>query len=72
MWIVCVIKSKKMKAMDFVWFQTAALQKAVDTFGKLDILCNNAGILNESDWEKTVSVNLVKPRNLVVCISFEM
>ncbi|KAK2828063.1 hypothetical protein Q5P01_019097 [Channa striata] len=37
----------------------AAFQKTVDTFGGIDILCNNAGILNESEWEKTVSVNLL-------------
>ncbi|XP_029030093.1 15-hydroxyprostaglandin dehydrogenase [NAD(+)] [Betta splendens] len=37
----------------------AALQKTVDTFGGIDILCNNAGILNEGEWEKTVSINLL-------------
>ncbi|XP_037605075.1 15-hydroxyprostaglandin dehydrogenase [NAD(+)]-like [Sebastes umbrosus] len=37
----------------------AALQKTVETFGGIDILCNNAGILDEGDWEKTVSINLV-------------
>ncbi|XP_035522703.1 15-hydroxyprostaglandin dehydrogenase [NAD(+)]-like [Morone saxatilis] len=37
----------------------AALQKTVDTFGGIDILCNNAGILNEIMWEKTVSINLM-------------
>ncbi|KAM6907464.1 15-hydroxyprostaglandin dehydrogenase [NAD(+)] [Xenentodon cancila] len=37
----------------------AAFQKAVETFGRIDILCNNAGILNESTWEKTVSINLI-------------
>lgn len=36
----------------------AAFQKTVETFGGIDIVCNNAGILNEGEWEKTVSVNL--------------
>lgn len=37
----------------------AAFQKTTDTFGGIDIVCNNAGILNENRWEKTVSINLV-------------
>lgn len=37
----------------------AALQTTVDTFGGIDILCNNAGILNEELFEKMVSINLV-------------
>ncbi|CAI5642873.1 15-hydroxyprostaglandin dehydrogenase [NAD(+)] [Oreochromis niloticus] len=37
----------------------AAFQKAVETFGGIDILCNNAGIFDESEWENVVSTNLV-------------
>ncbi|KAM9846751.1 15-hydroxyprostaglandin dehydrogenase [NAD(+)]-like [Aulostomus maculatus] len=37
----------------------AAFQKAADVLGGIDILCNNAGILHETDWEKTISINLV-------------
>uniref|UniRef100_UPI001ED7DFF8 15-hydroxyprostaglandin dehydrogenase [NAD(+)] n=1 Tax=Scatophagus argus TaxID=75038 RepID=UPI001ED7DFF8 len=37
----------------------AAFQKTVETLGGIDILCNNAGIMNETKWEETVSVNLV-------------
>ncbi|CAI5642876.1 unnamed protein product [Oreochromis niloticus] len=37
----------------------AAFQSTVDTFRGIDIVCNNAGILNEKQWEKTVSVNLM-------------
>ncbi|XP_076843172.1 15-hydroxyprostaglandin dehydrogenase [NAD(+)]-like [Brachyhypopomus gauderio] len=33
-------------------------QKVLHKFGRIDIVCNNAGILNEKDWEKTVSINL--------------
>ncbi|XP_018547952.1 15-hydroxyprostaglandin dehydrogenase [NAD(+)] [Lates calcarifer] len=37
----------------------AAFQKTVETFGGIGILCNNAGILNENEWEKSISINLV-------------
>lgn len=37
----------------------AAFQKTKEAFGGIDILCNNAGILNEKTWEKTVSINLM-------------
>lgn len=31
----------------------------METFGGLDVLCNNAGILNEEEWETSVSINMV-------------
>lgn len=37
-----------------------AFQKIAETFGGVDIFCNNAGILNEIQWQKTVSINLVR------------
>ncbi|XP_078288238.1 15-hydroxyprostaglandin dehydrogenase [NAD(+)]-like isoform X2 [Rhinoraja longicauda] len=36
-----------------------AFKKAIEHYGGLDILCNNAGINNENNWEKTVDVNLI-------------
>ncbi|KAK2873196.1 hypothetical protein Q8A67_023093 [Cirrhinus molitorella] len=33
-------------------------EKIVKAFGRIDILCNNAGIINEKHWEKTIAVNL--------------
>lgn len=36
-----------------------AFQKVAETFGGMDIFCNNAGILNEIEWQKMISINLV-------------
>ncbi|XP_051876059.1 LOW QUALITY PROTEIN: 15-hydroxyprostaglandin dehydrogenase [NAD(+)]-like [Pristis pectinata] len=35
-----------------------AFKKQLNHFGSLDILCNNAGINNENNWEQTINVNL--------------
>uniref|UniRef100_A0A3P8TYD3 Zgc:56585 n=1 Tax=Amphiprion percula TaxID=161767 RepID=A0A3P8TYD3_AMPPE len=61
------IRQQKMKGGNFRdrlcflcnTFASSALQTTADTFGGIDIVCNNAGILNEGEWEKTVSINLL-------------
>jgi short-subunit dehydrogenase involved in D-alanine esterification of teichoic acids len=40
-------------------FLSDAFQRTIDTFGTLDIVVNNAGIIDEIDWEKEVDINLV-------------
>ncbi|XP_016372766.1 15-hydroxyprostaglandin dehydrogenase [NAD(+)]-like [Sinocyclocheilus rhinocerous] len=35
-----------------------AFQKIVDRFGHIDIMYNNAGVVNENDWEKTIAINM--------------
>uniref|UniRef100_A0A671NRD0 15-hydroxyprostaglandin dehydrogenase n=1 Tax=Sinocyclocheilus anshuiensis TaxID=1608454 RepID=A0A671NRD0_9TELE len=44
---------------------TGVFQKIVDRFGHIDIMYNNAGILNENDWENTIAINMV---HLCVCV----
>lgn len=33
-------------------------EKVVDTFGRLDVLINNAGMLNDKHWERTIDLNV--------------
>ena len=33
--------------------------RTVEKYGNLDIVVNNAGIVDEIDWERTVNINLV-------------
>ena len=34
-------------------------KQVIDTYGALHIVCNNAGIADEIEWERTLQVNLV-------------
>lgn len=33
--------------------------RTVEKYGNLDIVVNNAGIVDEIDWKRTVDINLV-------------
>ena len=37
----------------------AAFKKTDSTFGGLNIVINNAGILNDNAWEKQIAINVV-------------
>ena len=38
---------------------TDVFQKTKEYYGQLDIVVNNAGILDEVDWVKSININLV-------------
>lgn len=63
--LFCVRKNTCKDRMHFRYFVYCHLdlfKKVKETFGCLDIVCNNAGIGGEVYplWEKTIDVNLVK------------
>ncbi|XP_070564403.1 15-hydroxyprostaglandin dehydrogenase [NAD(+)]-like isoform X2 [Ptychodera flava] len=35
-----------------------AFEKTKTAFGRVDILCNNAGVMNEVNWEHTIDINV--------------
>ena len=41
-----------------------AYEEVIKQFGHLDIVCNNAGIGDEVNWEKTIDINLVSYSNV--------
>jgi NAD(P)-dependent dehydrogenase (short-subunit alcohol dehydrogenase family) len=56
----------------------AALQHGIDTFGRLDIAFNNAGVelrptpaadISEDDWNRVIDINL---RGVFLCMKFEI
>lgn len=58
----------------------AATQKAIDQFGKIDILINNAGITRDASlkkmtseqWQQVIDVNLTGVFNCAKCVSNHM
>ena len=41
-------------------FSLEAFSQVISFFGQLDIVCNNAGVIDEDDLHKTLNVNLVR------------
>jgi len=47
----------------------ACFEKAIESFGTLDIVINNAGIMNDAEWEPMVDVNYVSNEGSI-CYSY--
>ena len=43
----------------FYFLLTGVFSSSKDAFGQIDIVVNNAGGINERDWEQTLQLNLV-------------
>lgn len=46
----------------------ACFDKAIESFGTLDIIINNAGIMNDVDWEPMVDINYVSHALFIIFI----
>ena len=46
-----------------------AFKKTKETFGTIDIVINNAGIIGEDRWEAEIEVNVVR-NTYVICKTF--
>ena len=51
--------SKTYYLINFNYLFVESFQTTMDIFGSLDIVINNAGIMNDRFWELEVDVNLV-------------
>lgn len=52
---VCFFKCDVMVPAEF----ESCFKTVLDNFKKVDILINNAGILNDGQWEKMIGINVV-------------
>lgn len=46
-----------------------AFTKAISLWGQIDIVCNNAAVLDEDNWNKTVNTNLAAFRDKGICVN---
>jgi NAD(P)-dependent dehydrogenase (short-subunit alcohol dehydrogenase family) len=42
-----------------------AFKKTKETFGTIDIVINNAGIVGEDRWETAIEINVVRNKNII-------
>lgn len=61
--------------LSFNLFVIAAFEETLNFMNDIDIIINNAGILDERRWEKEIAVNIVSNKEIVllsicVCVFF--
>lgn len=61
--------------LGFNLFVIAAFEETLNFMNDIDIIINNAGILDERRWEKEIVVNIVSNKEIVllsicVCVFF--
>lgn len=54
---------------DYPQFEEA-FQTIIETYGRLDAVVNNAGVMNDRLWELEVDVNLVCEFGKIICLNF--
>lgn len=54
------------RSLLYVYICAACFEKVIESLGTLDIVINNAGILNEAEWEPMVDVNYVSDGRFAV------
>lgn len=50
---------KTSRILHLITLLTDAFLATADKFGSIDILINNAGILNDGEWEDEIDINIV-------------
>ena len=58
--LVLIMKYCQHNLLSFLFFLSEAFTTVISLWGQIDIVCNNAAVLDEDDWNKTVNTNLVR------------